>query len=171
MTAFLVTFFSLIGISTLLRHILWSSSLAETMTFMGTVNLLFNGVQSCQHPPLRTVISLSERVKAPHTLVWGLLWWLSGKESACQCRRHIFEPQVRKIPWRRKWQLTLVLLFGKANGQRSLVGYSPQGCKESDTTERLHFHFSALLTMPKPLIVWITTNSGKFFKRWEYQST
>ena len=30
---------------------------------------------------------------------------------------------------------------------------------------------SALLTMPKPLIVWITTNCGKFFKRWEYQTT
>ena len=30
---------------------------------------------------------------------------------------------------------------------------------------------SALLTMPKPLTVWITTNCEKFFKRWEYQST
>ena len=30
---------------------------------------------------------------------------------------------------------------------------------------------SALLTMPKPLTVWITTNCGKFFKRWEYQAT
>ena len=30
---------------------------------------------------------------------------------------------------------------------------------------------SALLTKPKPLIVWITTNCGKFFKRWEYQTT
>ena len=30
---------------------------------------------------------------------------------------------------------------------------------------------SALLIMPKPLTVWITTNSGKFFKRWEYQTT
>ena len=33
----------------------------------------------------------------------GLLWWLSGKESACQCRQHVFDPWVRKIPWRRKW--------------------------------------------------------------------
>ena len=30
---------------------------------------------------------------------------------------------------------------------------------------------SALLTMPKPLTVWVTINSGKFFKRWEYQTT
>ena len=44
-------------------------------------------------------------------------------------------------PWRRQWQPTLVLLPGKSHGRRSLMGY-PWGCKESDTTERLHFHFS-----------------------------
>ena len=46
-----------------------------------------------------------------------------------------------KIPWRRKWQLTPVFLPGESHGWRSLVGYSPWGCKESDTTEQLHFHF------------------------------
>ena len=40
-------------------------------------------------------------------------------------------------PWRRKWQPTPVLLPGESHGWRSLVGYSPWGCKESDTTERL----------------------------------
>ena len=44
--------------------------------------------------------------------------------------------------WRRKWQPTPVLLPGKPHGQRSLVGCSPWGRKESDTTEWLHFHFS-----------------------------
>ena len=34
----------------------------------------------------------------------GLPWWLSGKESTCQCRRPVFDPWVQKIPWRRKWQ-------------------------------------------------------------------
>jgi len=43
---------------------------------------------------------------------------------------------------RRQWQLTLVLLPGKSHGWRSLVGCSPWGREESDTTERLHFHFS-----------------------------
>ena len=38
-----------------------------------------------------------------------------------------------------KWQSTPVLLPGKSHEQRSLVGYSPWGRKESDTTERLHF--------------------------------
>ena len=65
--------------------------------------------------------------------------------SVClKCGRHSFNPWVGKIPWRRKWQPTPVLLPGKSHGLRSLVGYSPWGCKESDTTERLHFHFQVL---------------------------
>ena len=155
---------------------------------------------------------------------------------------------------RREWHPTPVLLPGKSHGWRSLVGCSPWGCEESDTTKRLHFHFlpscvgegngnplqcsclenprvggawpaaiygvvksrtrlkrlsssskvfklvlekaqepeiklptsagslkkqensrktsiSALLTMPKPLTMWITINCGKFWKRWEHQTT
>ena len=45
---------------------------------------------------------------------------------------------------RRQWHPTPVLLPGKSHGQRSLVGCSPWGHEESDTTERLHFHFSLL---------------------------
>ena len=41
--------------------------------------------------------------------------------------------------WRRKWQPTPVLLPGESHGGRSVVGYSPWGRKESDTTQRLHF--------------------------------
>ena len=44
--------------------------------------------------------------------------------------------------WRRQWHPTPVLLPGKSYGRRSLVGCSPWDCEESDTTERLHFHFS-----------------------------
>ena len=43
---------------------------------------------------------------------------------------------------RRQWHPTPVLLPGKSHGRRSLVGCSPWGRKELDTTERLHFHFS-----------------------------
>ena len=46
------------------------------------------------------------------------------------------------IFWRSQWHPTPVLLPGKSHGQRSLVGCSPWGCKESDTPEQLHFHFS-----------------------------
>ena len=43
---------------------------------------------------------------------------------------------INFMEWRRKWQSTPVLLPGKSLGQRNLVGYSPWGCKESDTTEQ-----------------------------------
>ena len=46
-----------------------------------------------------------------------------------------FNPWVGKIPWRREWYPTLVFLPGEFHGQRSLVGYSSQGRKESDMTE------------------------------------
>jgi len=60
----------------------------------------------------------------------GLLRWLSGKESTCQCRRYRrcgFDPWVGKIPWRRKWQPTPVFMPGKFHEQRSFAGYSPWG--------------------------------------------
>ena len=58
-----------------------------------------------------------------------LPWWLSDKESACECRRLGFNPWVRKTLWRRKWQPTLVFLPGKSHEQRSLAGYSSWGHK------------------------------------------
>ena len=48
--------------------------------------------------------------------------------------------------WRRQWHPTPVLLPGKSHGRRSLVGCSPWGREESDTTEQLHFHFSLSCT-------------------------
>ena len=44
-------------------------------------------------------------------------------------------PGLGRFPWRRPWQPTPVFLPGEYHGQRSLVGYSLHGCKESDTTE------------------------------------
>ena len=49
---------------------------------------------------------------------------------------HLYVTQADR--WRRKWRPTPVFLPGEPHGQRSLVGYSPRGRKESDTTERLH---------------------------------
>ena len=80
----------------------------------------------------------------------GFLGGSAGKESTCQCLRHRrprFDPWVEKISWRRKWQPTPVFLPGESRGWRSLVGYSPRGRKESDTTERLHFHFHYILSL------------------------
>ena len=53
--------------------------------------------------------------------IYGLPWWLSGKDSACQCRRHGFEPWVGKIHWRRIWQSTPIILPGEPLGQRTLA--------------------------------------------------
>ena len=61
-----------------------------------------------------------------------------GGSGGKQCGRPRFNP-VGKIFWRRKWQPTPVLLPGKSQGQRSVVGYSQWDHKESDTTKRLHF--------------------------------
>ena len=64
----------------------------------------------------------------------------SGKENPCQFRRlkrHRFDPWIRNICWRRAWPPTPVSLPGEAHGQRSLVGYSPCGHKESDVSETL----------------------------------
>ena len=62
------------------------------------------------------------------------------KEDSCT-----FSYKIKLTIWpsrRRQWHPTPVLLPGKSHGWRILVGCSPWSCKESDMTERLHFHFS-----------------------------
>ena len=71
-------------------------------------------------------------------ILTGLPRWCKGKESSCQFKKHRgcrFSPWVGNIYWRRKGQPVPMFLPGKFCGQRSLVGYSPWGHKESDTTE------------------------------------
>ena len=81
-----------------------------------------------------------------------ILYWLSYKGSSeviqdmaslvaqtVKCLRPGFDPWVRKIPWRRKWQPTPVFMPGKSHGLSILGGYSPWGRKELDTTRWLHF--------------------------------
>ena len=62
----------------------------------------------------------------------------NSKEPSCQCGRHKrcrFNSWVRKIPWRRAWQPTPILLPGESHGQRSLAGCSPKGRTGSGMTE------------------------------------
>ena len=59
-------------------------------------------------------------------LAMGFPGGTSGKEHACQCRRHRFSPWVGKISWRRAWQPTPIFLPGESHGQRSMVSYGPQ---------------------------------------------
>ena len=79
-------------------------------------------------------LKLKKVGKTTRPFRYGLPWWLKWSSVCLQCGRPGFNPWVRKIPWRRKWQPTPVLLPGKSHGQRS-----PWGGKESDTTEQLHF--------------------------------
>ena len=71
-------------------------------------------------------------------------------------------PRIRHLgcedPWRRKWQPTPVFLPGESNGQRSLVGYSPWGYKELDTTEQLSQFFIGCIFSFKNIFHWIIVN-------------
>ena len=92
---------------------------------------------------------------APHsnTLAWKIPWTEElgrlpsmgllrvGNDRATSLSLFTF------MHWNRKWQPTPVFLPGESHGRRSLVGYSPRGCRESDTTEQLHFHFSLFTFM------------------------
>ena len=90
------------------------------------------------------------------------LGFTSGKEFGCQCRRHKrcrFDPWVRKIPWKRAWQLFQYYCLENHHGQRSLVGYSPWGWKESDMTEPplspyTQKHVQSLLKISPQLRTW-----------------
>ena len=93
---------------------------------------------------LRSLLTLSYIIVEHHCRLWGFSGGTTGKESVCWCRRckiHGFNPRVRKIPWRRKWQPTPVFLPGKSLGQRSLVGYSPRGYKVGHDWVTEHSHF------------------------------
>ena len=93
-----------------------------------------------------TIISLQEGLKSRTEFwkSWGRLGELSWTSLIAQMVKNLpamqetrFNPWVGKIPWRREWQPTPVFLPGESHGQRSLVGYSPWGQKESDTMEWL----------------------------------
>ena len=66
-----------------------------------------------------------------------------------KCLPAMPETWARSLGWEdpleKEMQSTLVLLPGKFQGWRNLVGYSPWGCKESNTTERLHFHLRSMI--------------------------
>ena len=80
---------------------------------------------------IKSLLSLSsEPLPSNHSN--GLPWWLRSEDSTCQYRRHRFNPWVRKIPWRRKWQPSI--LAWKIPWTEKPVGYSPWDPKELDTT-------------------------------------
>ena len=68
---------------------------------------------------------------------FGLPWWLRWWRICPRSRRPGFSPWIRKILWRREWLSSSGFLPGEFRGKRRLVGYSPWGLKESDTSEWL----------------------------------
>ena len=88
--------------------------------------------------------------KALIILTENFLGGAGGKESTCQCRRHGFDPRVRKKLWRRAWQPTPGFLPGKPHGQRSLAGCSPYGCRESDVTKATYLRYYTIFLHDTP---------------------
>ena len=93
-------------------------------------------------------------------LPWRLRWYrIPGRPG--------FEPWVGKIPSRRKWQSTPVLLPGESQGQRSLAGYSPRGRRESDMTEWLSIgaQWTILSLSLKRLLLTFTSGYPQYLSR------
>ena len=134
-------------------------------------------------------------------ICFSVLWSSGKESSCqcSRCRRHELDPWNGKIPWRKKRQPMQYYCLKNPIDRGAWWATAPR-VAESDTwvTEytcaiyefayfgslckwnHIIFIFcvgsrktsiSALLTMPKPLTVWITINCGKFWKRWEYQTT
>ena len=87
---------------------------------------------------------LSQQTELASLVVFYLLGTRQSEDLSINLLRPGFNSQVGKIPWRRKWQPTPVFLPGEFHGQRSLVGYSPWNCKESDRTQQLIHHMQLL---------------------------
>ena len=88
--------------------------------------------------------------------VTGFSLQLSWQRICLQCRRSWFDPWVRKIPWRRKQQPIPVSLPRKSHGQKSLVGCSPRGRKESGTTGQLTLPSFLIFCPVHPGFSWVT---------------
>ena len=105
--------------------------------------------------------STSTRLLSPCLFIFYAEYFLRTSLVAQMVKRlsTIRQTQVRALgwedPWRRKWQSTPVLLHGKSNGQRSLVGYSLWGRKESDTTERLSIPFYSMKSTSWEMLGWM----------------
>ena len=90
------------------------------------------------HSDLIVALSAHKYLMVLH-FCWNQVKWIAKDTKRFQlCRlKFTLSPSSHR---RRQWHPTPVLLPGKSHGRRSLVGCSPWGRKESDTTERLHFH-------------------------------
>ena len=114
------------------------------------MNWIWSVVYSLQIPGTRVAtgkIAAQPGSNLLASLVIGCATWLNSSQcnTSGSYVDHFWVKAFKSkytLHQRRQWQPTPVPLPGKSHGQRSLVGCSPWGSEESDTTERLHFHFS-----------------------------
>ena len=95
--------------------------------------------------------------------VLGLPQWLSGSRihpQCIRCRRRGFNSWIMKISSRREQQPTPIFLPEEFHGQRSLMGYTPWGCKESDMIERITLSLSWQLLV---IIIFLIMNLNTVF--------
>ena len=108
--------------------VIWRRKWQPTPVFLPGESQGWGSLVGCRlwgHTELDTTEAKQQRQQSR----LGAYKGLSGKASACQCRRPVFDPWIRNIPRRRKRQPALVFLPGQSHGQRSLAGYSPRSCK------------------------------------------
>ena len=132
---------------------LWFKFSVPHPNFLG-----FSGISMVKNPPANGgdmgLIPGSgrppEKEMATHSsiLAWEITWTETGGLQSMGPQKdttdHTYSNflALTHMHWRRQWHPTPILLPGRSHGQRSLVGCSPCGREESDTTKRLHFHFS-----------------------------
>ena len=103
----------------------------------GQRSLAGHGPWGCRELDTTEVTEHEQTHTHTHTHTPGLPSWLRKQTLCLQCKKPSFDPWIRKIPWRRAWLPTPVLLPGESHGQKSLAGYSPRNHKELDTTKQL----------------------------------
>ena len=109
-------------------------------SYYGYLNYFFTNCPKKQHIYFLRNICFQKKILLIYNLFLGASLVAQMVKVCLQCRWPRFNPWVRKIPWRKKWQHTPVFLPVEFHGWRSQVSYSPWDHKELDTTEWLTFH-------------------------------
>ena len=124
----------------------WKNDLDTHMRYVGNCGLI-SLASECESgfarkEDKRTVIILSLCSYSQSEAMRGESLVVQQKRICMIYRRYGFNPWIRKIPCRRKWQPNPVFLLGRYYGQRNTAGYSCMGFQESDTTYRPnHRHY------------------------------
>jgi len=113
-------------------------------------------VQATVHGVAKSRARLRNFTSSSSNKGMGFPWWLSAKESACQCRRHRFDPWVMKIHWRRKWQPDFSILAWEILWTEELAGYSPWGHKSQT-------QLSDFTTIITAILSYLTLSKFRFF--------